>query len=479
MKAPRVAIALLALAGSLLPLTSADASKVPTATELSLPTPNSGLNQGYLPFQSCSSRSNCAITGMYLAAHGDAAGVIEYESKGVWQRPVKVSPPAGYSPAKGVTMSALVCPADGSCVALGQYTLANRQLPFVQAEVKGVWRKGESLALPDDAAVTNQSALAHAIACVGVGYCTVVGTYTTDSPTIATQGFILSQVKGVWRRPAELTLPAGANANPYTALSQIACWSHTGCAVVGSYVDTNNVSHAIVVPEIGGVWKKVITPGLPGSASAFAGAQFSEVDCVSDGSCVAAGTFNTATGAVRPLVAISVGGLWDRALAVNLPHAAPNPEALIYGFKGLDCFSAGNCAFGGQYLDTNGHYQGFFDNVVNGTVRPAQALILPAGALQAGHNGGVVSVSCPAVGACVAGAAYLSSKNTYAALRVSETRNVWTAGTTISLPNSATTVGVGGGVYSVQCFSVSSCQFSGSYQSTPSRYDGFSLVTSQ
>src|ERR1019366_6770703 len=172
-----------------------------------------------------------------------------------------------------------------------------------------------------------------------------------------------------------------------------------------------------------------------------------------------------------------VHGVWNRALEVSLPNAAANPLALFYGFKGVACASAGNCALGGQFLAKTGHYQGFLDNVVNGTLQRAQALVLPAGAAQSGHNGGVVSISCPGVGTCVAGAAYLNAQNAYVALLTSETNDVWSAESTVSLPGTAATVGVAGGVYSVQCFNVTTCQVSGSYQSGATRYDGFSLVT--
>jgi hypothetical protein len=477
MKAPRLAIALLALGASLAPLASAAALTAPKAVSLSLPNPNSGLNQGYLPFQSCSSVGNCAVTGIYLGARGFAAGVIDYEVKGVWKSPLHVRPPSGYSAAKGVTMDGISCPSDGNCVALGQYVAKSNQLPFTVSEVAGVWRKSAPLALPPGAMSTSESANPHAITCVSNGNCTVVGTYTTDTTAFATQGFMISEVRGLWHHAVTLSLPAGTNLNPFVSLSQVACWSATSCVAAGSYVDANNVSRAAVVSEVGGVWEKALVVGLPGNASAFAGAQFNEVTCVVGGSCLAAGTYNTITGAVQPLVALSVAGVWNRALEVNLPNAAANPEALFYGFKGVACANAGNCALGGQFLDKNGRYQGFFDNVVNGNVQRAQVLTPPAGAVQSGHNGGVVSISCPGVNACVAGAAYLNSANRYAALLVTEVNGVWSNDSTISLPGTATTVGVAGGVYSVQCFTTATCQVSGSYQSAATRYDGFSLVT--
>jgi hypothetical protein len=478
MKAPRLAIALLAVSTALLPLASAGATSVSPATELTLPTPNSGLDQGYLPFQSCSSIGNCALSGIYLAKHNFAAGVIESEVKGVWQNPFAMTPPNGYIAAHGVAVEGLSCPATGSCVALGRYETSTNQLPFVVSETKGIWQRSVALALPKNAVNTGELATPHEVTCFSTGNCTVVGTYTTNRTGFATQGFIVSEVRGVWRSASELTLPPGANSDPSVSLTQVSCWSAGNCVAVGSYIDANNVSHDIMVPEIAGSWKSAESVGLPGNASAFAGAQFNEVACTSSGACLAAGTYNTITGAVQPIVALGSVGSWNRALEVNLPLGAPNPEALLFGFNGASCSTPGNCAVVGQYVDNTGRHQGFLDNVVNGNVQRAQVLRLPAGAVQAGPNGGVVSVSCPGVGTCVAGAAYLSAQNKYQAIVTSESNNVWSLGSTVSLPASATTVGVAGGIYSVQCFTTSSCVVSGSFQSTGARYDGFTLTTS-
>jgi len=478
MKVPRLALALVAIGASLLPLTDAGAVSAPRAGELALPHPNTGLNQGYLPFQSCSSLGNCAVTGIYVAAHGYTAGVIETQVKGVWTTPLTVTPPAGYSAAKGVNMEGLACPADGMCAALGQYAAAGGLLPFVKSDVAGTWQRSVELALPANATATGESATPHAIDCASAGNCTVVGTYTTDATTFTTEGFVATETKGVWHRALEVSLPANANANPLVSLAQVSCWHPSSCVAVGSYVDANNVSRAVVLNEVAGVWKRAVALGLPGNASAFAGAAFNEVACTATGSCLAAGTYNTFTGAVEPLLALSTDGVWDRALSVSLPQRATNPQALLYGFKGVACASTGNCAMGGQYVDKNGQYQGFLVNVVNGVIEHARELALPAGATQAGHNGGVVSVSCPAVGTCVVGAAYEDAAKKYEAYLVGETHDVWSPGVTVRLPGTATTVGVAGGIYSVQCFSATACQVTGSYASSASRYDGFALLTS-
>jgi hypothetical protein len=100
---------------------------------------------------------------------------------------------------------------------------------------------------------------------------------------------------------------------------------------------------------------------------------------------------------------------------------------------------------------------------------------LPSGAKAAGKNGGVVAISCPRLGNCRAGAAYLDSTNVYQALVVTETNGTWHRGPTVVLPGGATSVGVDGGVYAVVCVTTSTCTATGSYLGSPTQYEGFIL----
>ena len=59
---------------------------------------------------------------------------------------------------------------------------------------------------------------------------------------------------------------------------------------------------------------------------------------------------------------------------------------------------------------------------------------LPAGAQEAGKNGGVVAVSCVSVGNCSAGAAYLDGSGDYQALVVNRVSGTWQTGTKVALP---------------------------------------------
>ena len=471
MRIRRLALALvglLVLAGT----SPVSAATPVTATALTLPSPNYGLDQGSLPYQACSSSGNCVLTGMFMGAHLYVDGVLETEVKGVWQTPTTVSVPVHAVARYGVTMSGAACPATGACVVLGQYSTTNDSLPFVESQVKGVWQTPVSIALPSDATSTLEIATPGAIACASAGNCVVVGTYTTDATTSDTHGFVASEVAGVWHRALEVVLPGDANANPFVTLDAVACWTVGSCDAVGSYLDADNVSRALVVPEGAGTWHHAHSPGLPGNANAFAGAHFVSIGCAAGGSCAAVGSYSTVTGAQQPLVALSVAGSWNRSLEVTLKTPAANPETLIYGFHSVACPSAGNCVLAGQYLDASGHYQGFLDDVVKGFAQRATTLPLPSGSVQAGRNGGAVSVSCVAAGSCVVGGSVLNATGNYVAVLVTSTAGAWGPALSVTLPTPATTVGVDGGIYSVQCFAHAPCQVSGSYLSG-GRYQGF------
>jgi hypothetical protein len=171
--------------------------------------------------------------------------------------------------------------------------------------------------------------------------------------------------------------------------------------------------------------------------------------------------------------------VWSRASEIKLPAtAATNPLVLLYGFAGISCASAGNCAAGGQYQDKSHDFQGLLVNEVSGHWQTATELPLPAGSVQAGKNGGVVTVSCISAGDCVAGAAYENSSGNYQALLIHETNHSWGPGTKVTLPAGSTTVGTAGGIYAVACQKTGACGAVGSYETASGAYLGFTDQTS-
>ena len=450
------------------------------AKTVTLPSGGTGIPQGYLPALSCPSARNCTAAGAFSDAAGNTQGLVLDEVNGVWRPSRMLRAPADAAKNPNVTVNALSCASAGNCAVVGNYQdKVGDSRSFVADEVRRTWQPARDVVLASDARTTGQNSAVHAVSCSSDGNCSAVGTYLdSTSPLGHVLGFSLNEVRGVWQRARPITLPANANLNAFVSLVQLVCTSNANCVAVGSYIDTNNVTRGLVVQEVNAVWRPGRSVTLPGDANEFPSASLREIACASTNNCTAIGTYVNAAGSLVGLSVTEAGGVWQRAVEMVMPYgAADNPRVFFYGFDGISCPSVGNCSAGGQYLDSAGFYQGFFIDEVAATWRVATQLALPSGAQSAGQNGGVVAISCRRAGACHAGAAYLDGAGNYQALFVNEEGGVWRTGTRVVLPGGATTVGVDGGVYGLVCSSVSACTATGSYQSSATNYQGFTVVT--
>lgn len=446
-----------------------------------LPAGGRSVYNGYLPYLSCPSIGNCVAGGVYVDASGNDRGLLLNEVNGVWRAPVSVTPPPNAVLKSGVYLSGVSCGSTSWCVAIGTYyDKAGNQLSFAEGRVNGTWVGAKEITLPTNAVASGQFSSPHSVSCSSPGNCAVVGTYyATATPSALTEGFVVDQVGGAWTNARQVALPAGVRGNPYVTLNQVACGSAGNCSAVGSFIDANNVTHSLAVNEVARKWRVAVSTLAPSNASAFAGASLSEVTCVSAGNCAAIGTYNASGSGVQSLVDTEVRGTWSRAVEVQMPaSAATNPQAFLFGFEGISCTSAGNCASGGQFIDKSGKYQGFLVNEINGRWQPSSELALPNGAPQVSHNGGVVSLSCVSPGNCSAGAAYVDAAGQYEAMVVNEVGHVWQPATRIALPGHGASVGVGGGIYAIVCHLGGACEAVGSYLSTATNYSGFTVGAS-
>ena len=261
-------------------------------------------------------------------------------------------------------------------------------------------------------------------------------------------------------------------------LGQVACASPGDCSAVGSYIDANNVTHALIVSEAAGTWSPGVSLLLPGNASAYPTASLSAITCSRGASCTAIGSYEDSRGNYEGLAVTETNAKWGRAIEMRMPASAgANPHVFFYGYGGVSCRTKGNCSAGGQYRDASGDYQGFLVSEVNGVWQSATKLKLPASAQQAGKNGGVVAVSCASPGNCSTGAAYVDASGNYQALVANQVAGQWQIGTKVTLPPGATTVGVDGGVYGVVCQKSGACVATGSFLSGATNYQGFTIAT--
>ncbi len=438
------------------------------AMSVRLPAGGLTVPQGYLPGLACPTQSSCVAVGNYSDG-ASTYGLVSVERAGAW-RAVRIAAPSDASAQPGLTPTAVACGAPGTCLAVGSYLDGSDSVaPFLAAEVAGRWGAATRAPLPADAATVGQSAFLRAVACPSARWCVAVGSYVVGTSALPVEGLAVDGAPGAWRASA-LDAPAPANADPAVALGQVACAAPRACAAAGTDLGADGQSAGLVAADSSGAWSTSAL-ALPPDASAYPAIDVAGVACPGAASCVAAGAYETATGGRHAFATSLATGV---ATEVAMPAgAAANPRVFFYGFSDLACATPGQCAFGGQYRDAQGRYQGFLADDVGGAWRAATRLRLPAGAAQAGHNGGVVAVACPGVGSCRAGAAYLDARGRYQAYVVGERANAWTEATTLALPGRSTTVGVDGGVYGLACASYSRCTAAGSYLDHGSIYQGF------
>ncbi|MGB8195381.1 MAG: hypothetical protein WCF25_00035 [Acidimicrobiales bacterium] len=484
LKFRRTALLVAPLSLMLWAIPAAATSTVPqwhAAKVVSLPSGATGLPDGFLPALSCPSAGNCSAGGSYSDSAGNVEGLVLNEVKGVWKAPTRLTPPAQADADPSLTINSLSCSSAGNCVAVGSFEDTHSNgLSFVADEVKGVWKRATNVTLPSDAGTTVQNSELHSVICWSAGNCSAIGSYLDNTqPTGYAQGFEVNEVRGKWGHGQETKLPADANLDPYVDINQVACTHAGNCLAVGSYINKDNATEGLVIPEVRGAWRDAAVVVLPGNASAYPGASLSEVDCVSTENCTAVGTYTNDEADIDGMTVTETHGVWQRAVAMVMPSgAAANPHTFFYGYGGLSCVSIGNCSAGGQYLVGTTTYEGFFINEVKGVWQSATEMGLPGGSEMAGKNGGVVAVSCRSVGNCSAGAAYLDGSSSYQALVVNEVAGHWRTGQKITLPTGNNTVGVDGGVYGLICHRTGPCTATGSYLKTLTNYEGFTVTTS-
>lgn len=452
-----------------------------SARAASLPAGASGLPNGFLPALSCPSAGNCSAGGSYIDSAGHIQGLVLNEVRGVWRAPVKLLPPLSADKNPSLTINSVSCGSARNCSAVGSFAdVHTNGQSFVANEVRGVWQRSHEVTLPSGAGTGIQNSQLHSVECWSSGNCSAIGSYfDSTQPVERLEGFAVSEVRGAWGPAREVKLPADANVDPYVVINQVACTHAANCVAVGSFIRHDNATEGLVIPEVRGTWRSAVAVVLPGNANAYPGATLSEVTCVSTNNCTALGTFTDAAGDVEGMTVTEVHATWSRAVEMVMPaSAAANPRTFFYGYGGLSCASIGNCSAGGQYLVGSNTYEGFFVDEVNGTWGVATEMVLPARALMAGRNGGVVAVSCRSPGNCSAGAAYVDGAGLYQALVVNEIAGQWRTGQKITLPTGNNTVGVDGGIYGLICHASGPCTATGSYLKTLTNYAGFTVTTS-
>lgn len=397
---------------------AADAANGKWTTAQDVPT-------GWVTALSCAPGGACtdlAGTATSLVAETETAGT------GAWSapQPITLSPdPLG---ASAFDLGLLSCNSAGNCAAAGSYNdAAGHRQALVTDEKDGTWGTGQEV--PGTAALNaGNQAYVYALSCASDGNCAAGGSYQ-DADGLR-HAYVASETAGTWGAAIELPGIAALEAGGNSTVESVSCGAPGDCAAVGTYWSYSGATYqAFVANETNGAWGNAIE--LPGSAAlnVLGNAQLRSVSCPSAGDCAAGGFYSDAAGDLQPLVADEVAGTWVAAHALSV-SAIDNARGTWV--LSVSCASVGNCAAGGYNTDSANHNQAMLITQTDGTWGAATELP-GVGALNAGGDASVVSVSCTPSGGCAAGGYYTDSAKQRQAF-TANTVEATTTGITVSKP---------------------------------------------
>ena len=460
---------------------------------------------------SCTSPSYCVAVG-YDVPYLDNAiqeGVLESDeplaevwSDGAWST-VQLPTP---SDATLVKLTAVSCVSPGVCVAVGDDGLTNGDLlPVAETLSNGIWT-ATALPLPSRASLSPGSfgqstgPLLGGISCVSSTSCVAVGNYSvkvgrSGGYLCCDERFPLGETLtgSTWVASRLPTAPNGYNA----ILSGISCAeaSTDGCVAMGLYSE-NGVSDELgfVDTLIGRRWRSTAA-GIPGagpfgwsvscsverwcmgvndgvvelgadnswsttsvSVDGFGPVVLDAVSCTAERECSALGASIPASGTQDDYIGVQLSGATWTAQPISIPISM-NP-----GLLSLSCPTQGSCVAAGSLFPAT-LISASLSNDVWTVATITNPPPLPFASL--------TSVSCPSAGDCVAVGSYLISSSFSLPLVETLSDNVWHS-SLLPLPPDAIESGLTSGpsdpvplLESVSCTSMTSCVAVGYYSSGP------------
>jgi hypothetical protein len=370
---------------------------------------------------SCPSAGNCGAVGSYIDNSSYYEGLMVTQSSGTWATGVEAQAPSG--PPFGLTLNAVSCPADGSCVGGGfagppDYSAGVATLAIQSGNTWSFMKA----TLPSNSD-TIPNATINAISCPTVGNCTAVGSYVDNTDT--TEGLLINETSGVWATGTEAKGASGI------AVSALSCPTAGNCVAIA-----NSFTSGLLLTETAGVWATGVVPTLPAGANTELGGSYVfSVSCGSIGNCSVVGEYPNSGGYPEGLLINKTSGSWGSGTEATLPSgASANPYTDL---SSVSCASAGNCSAVGNYLDSSNDRQGVLLNETSGTWASG-IKATPPGTSAANPSASPDAISCPTAGNCSAIGTFTTSANAQAPLYLTETGGVWASGTAGALPAGVT-----------------------------------------
>ncbi len=267
---------------------------------------------------------------------------------------------------------------------------------------------------------------------------------------------------------AKSPLPADANTGAFSLLTNLACSAASSCVAIGSYRTASGGTDGLLATLAGGTWSATGTP-VPSNASTGASlsAEPLDVSCASPAFCVVAGRYSDADGN-NGLIDTLAGGSWT-ANQAPVPSDAKSGTGHFAALNGVSCASPSSCVVVGAYDLSTGE-RALIDTLAGGAWS-ALASPVPANAATAPEDQ-LESVSCPSPSSCTAVGAYAATGPVRTGLLDTLVGGTWSA-LPAPVPANATVNGTFLSLAKyVTCYSPVACNVVGNY-SDPGNTQGF------
>jgi hypothetical protein len=370
----------------------------------------------YLETVSCASAGNCSAGGSYLDGSGATQAFVANQAGGTWGTAQEVPGTAALNIGRFASVRSVLCVSPGNCTAGGYYQAANGEQAFTVTETAGTWGKAKEV--PGSGALnTRGNGTTGTVSCASPGNCAATGSYAGN---FGLQVYVATQSNGIWGKAKELpgiaALNTGGNSD-----GSLSCSTAGNCGIAGMYEVFQGGSYhneAYAGTETNGVWGKA--KEVPGTATLNIGgnAAIDSLSCALPGACSAGGYYTDNSGNEQSFVVTESNGLWGKA------KEAPGSGALNAGrdagIASVSCASVGNCSAGGDYTDSSGNRQALV--VTESKAVWGKAQEMPGiQALDTGGGASVSALSCASAGNCTAGGSYQDSSGHTQVFVVNET----------------------------------------------------------
>jgi Kelch motif protein/galactose oxidase-like protein len=274
--------------------------------------------------------------------------------------------------------------------------------------------------------------------------------------------FASAAVTVTWGTGSKAPLPSGAaTSNQFVGVASVSCTSAGNCVAVGNYDDTTPHQQGLLLTETNGTWAaaKAPLPAGAGSGVAAPGVFLTSVSCFSLGNCAAVGSYIDTSNHQQGLLLTDSGGAWSAVKAVLPAGAATDPAV---DMSSVSCSDAGNCVAAGSYFDSSNHLQSAL--FTESGFSWGQGVEVQPPAAAANPIVSVNSVSCSPVGDCAAVGSYQDSSNDVQGLLLTESSGTWTAAKATMPAGADSNPGVT--LTSVSCAPTGECAAVGSYSAS-------------